>query len=134
MNCMYLVVTFNNSLLLLLHVSSRRLGIFNLCIFPKKFPWTILGHIDDLSYHIIYVILTFLWYIAIQSVDWNHLWFLISFTPFFKFPNLFVKSTCSNDLRRSFKSELKWDGKRTWNIQTIYNCNTIDLSQFHQIV
>lgn len=50
---------------------------------------------------------------AIQSVVENHLWFLMSFTPFFRLPNLFVRSTCSRFLSRSFKSELKWEGNRT---------------------
>lgn len=29
-------------------------------------------------------------------------------------PQMFLCPTCSRFLRRSFKSELKWDGKRTW--------------------
>lgn len=56
---------------------------------------------------------TFFSYMAIQSVVENHLWFLMSFTPFFRLPNLFVRSTCSRFLSRSFKSELKWEGNRT---------------------
>lgn len=38
----------------------------------------------------------------------------MSFTPFFRLPNLFVRSTCSRFLSRSFKSELKWEGNRTY--------------------
>lgn len=37
----------------------------------------------------------------------------MSLTPFFRLPNLFVRSTWSRFLSRSFKSELKWDGNRT---------------------
>lgn len=51
---------------------------------------------------------------AIQSVVENHLWFLMSFTPFFRLPNLFVRSTWSRFLSRSFRSELKWEGNRTY--------------------
>lgn len=51
---------------------------------------------------------------AIQSVVENHLWFFMSFTPFFRLPNLFVRSTWSRFLSRSFRSELKWEGNRTY--------------------
>lgn len=51
---------------------------------------------------------------AIQSVVANHLWLLISLTPFLRFPKRLVRSTCRRFLSRSFRSELKWDGKRTW--------------------
>lgn len=37
----------------------------------------------------------------------------MSLTPFFRFPNRFVRSTCSRFRRRSLRSELKCDGKRT---------------------
>ena len=50
---------------------------------------------------------------AIQSVVENHLWFLMSFTPFFRLPNRLVRSTWRRFLSRSFRSELKWDGNRT---------------------
>ena len=51
---------------------------------------------------------------AIQSVVANHLWFFISLTPFLRFPKRLVRSTCRRLRSRSFKSELKWDGNRTW--------------------
>lgn len=51
---------------------------------------------------------------AIQSVVVNHLWFLMSLTPFLRLPKRLVRSTWSKLRKRSFKSELKWDGKRTW--------------------
>ena len=38
----------------------------------------------------------------------------MSLTPFLRLPKRFVRSTCSRLRRRSFKSELKWDGKRTY--------------------
>lgn len=50
---------------------------------------------------------------AIQSVVANHLWPLISLTPFLRLPKRLVRSTCSKFLNRSFRSELKWEGKRT---------------------
>ena len=37
--------------------------------------------------------LTFRWYTAIHSVVANHLWFLMSFTPFLKLPYRLVRST-----------------------------------------
>ena len=50
---------------------------------------------------------------AIQSVVENHLWPLMSLTPFLRLPKRFVKSTCSRLRSKSFRSELKWEGKRT---------------------
>ncbi len=37
----------------------------------------------------------------------------MSLTPFFRLPYLFVRSTCSRFRSKSFRSPLKWDGKRT---------------------
>lgn len=56
----------------------------------------------------------------------NHLWPLMSVTPFFRFPNLLVRSTCKRFLRRSFKSELKCEGKRT--------CEQEKVSKTHKIL
>lgn len=35
-------------------------------------------------------------------------------TPFLRFPYLFVRSTCKRLRKRSFRSAVKCDGKRTW--------------------
>lgn len=51
---------------------------------------------------------------AIQSVLWNHLWFLMSLTPFLRFPYRLVRSTCNKFFSRSFSSAVKCAGKRTW--------------------
>ena len=43
----------------------------------------------------------------------NHLWVLMSATPFLRFPKRLVKSTCRRLRSRSFRSDVKWEGKRT---------------------
>lgn len=48
-----------------------------------------------------------------QSVATNHLWVLMSATPFLRFPKRLVKSTCRRLRSRSFRSDVKWEGKRT---------------------
>ena len=58
--------------------------------------------------------LTFFWYVWIQSVAWNQLWFLMSNTAARKLPNRFVRSTCSRLRRRSFRWDEKCAGNRTW--------------------